>query len=119
MTVEIKDNVDTAEISQLMKNIPILQRLPISENLQPYTVFRDLVKSSCREGKDVDSLAILLSLRSEYGHFVEAAVKALWIPVSNVDSERSFSAYSNIMSDRRTTLKPSNMEIMLSLSVSD
>lgn len=115
----MKDNVDSAEISELIKKIPILQVLSLSEYLEPYTVFRDLVKSSCREGKDIDILAILQSLKLEYGHFVEAAVKALWIPLSNVDSERSFSAYSNIMSDRRTALTPSNMEVMVSLSFAD
>ncbi|XP_049964314.1 uncharacterized protein LOC126484761 [Schistocerca serialis cubense] len=54
----------------------------------------------------------------EYGLFVEAAVKTLWSPASNVDSEGSFSRYCNVMSDRRTALTSSNMEVMVSLSFS-
>lgn len=115
----MKGDLDSGEISQLIKHIPILQELLPSAYLEPYKVFRDLVASSCKEGTDVDVIAVLLSLKSEYGPFVEAAVKALWIPVSNVDSERSFSTHCNIMSDRRTALTPSNMEVMVSLSFSD
>ncbi|KAJ8880107.1 hypothetical protein PR048_020730 [Dryococelus australis] len=47
------------------------------------------------------------------------AIKCLWIPVSNVDSERAFSVYGNIVTHNRTTLCAINVEVMLKICYVD
>nr|CAD7194733.1 unnamed protein product [Timema douglasi] len=47
--------------------------------------------------KKVDILDILCGLKEDHEEFAINSIKAIWIPVSNVDSERAFSAYSNII----------------------
>ncbi|KAJ8888883.1 hypothetical protein PR048_008377 [Dryococelus australis] len=39
-------------------------------------------------------------------------VSALWIPPSNADSERAFSAYSHILSNLRTNINPQNLAVL-------
>ncbi|CAG8838338.1 55_t:CDS:1, partial [Racocetra persica] len=40
------------------------------------------------------------------------ALKYIWLPISGVDIERSFSAYKNILSDKRHSLSPESIEIL-------
>lgn len=115
----LKSNIENDDICGLMKNIPMLKDLAKTEQIVPYIVFREQASSLGKSGKDVDAVAILLSLKSEHDMFVQSVVKSLWIPVNNVDSERSFSMYNNIMTDRRTNMNAENMELMLTLAMSD
>nr|CAD7445801.1 unnamed protein product [Timema bartmani] len=77
------------------------------------------VRALQSNSKKVDILDILCGLKEDHEEFAINSIKAIWIPVSNVDSERAFSAYSNIMSDKRTNLKIENLETMLSLYFGD
>lgn len=115
----VKLSLENQDICDALKKLPILSELPSAESLQPYLLFRDSVVAACQNDKNVDIVKMLLSLKCDFPDFVEAAVKCVWIPVSNVDTERSFSTYGNIMTGNRTNLKPNNMELMTMLAFSD
>lgn len=115
----VQTDLGNNDVCDLMKKIPILRELPLSQVVEPYSIFKTKICSLCKEDKNVNVILILLSLKSDFSSFVNAAVKSLWIPVNNVDCERSFSMYNCVMSDRRTNLTPDNMELMLSMAVSD
>ncbi|KAJ8895607.1 hypothetical protein PR048_000943 [Dryococelus australis] len=53
---------------------------------------------------EIDIHPILLSLRDDFPDNSANSVTCIWIPVSNVDNERAFSMYNNIMTDKRTSL---------------
>ena len=61
----------------------------------------------------IDAFTVLLGLKANHLNFVEASVKALSIPASNVDCERAFSKYGNVLTDLRTCITPDNLEVML------
>ncbi len=44
--------------------------------------------------------------------FSALALIYIWLPVSGVDIERSFSNYKNILSDRRVTLKEASIQML-------
>ena len=71
------------------------------------------MKDSVQKGEDVNVLDILLSLKGDHSEFVECCVKALWVPCSNVDSERAISSYGNILTDLRTNTSPETLEMQL------
>ncbi|KAJ8871860.1 hypothetical protein PR048_028200 [Dryococelus australis] len=96
-----------------MSKLPLLWELLSSQVVEPYSAFRERICNICKNGKDSDVIALLF-----YLVFLNAAVKSLWIPVDNVDCQRSFSMYSCVMSNRMTNMTPDNME-MLSILVSD
>ncbi|KAJ8893981.1 hypothetical protein PR048_006582 [Dryococelus australis] len=112
---DLGHNDDCKSISKL----PLLRELPSSQVVEPYSAFRDGICSICKEGKYIDAIVVLFSVKSMFSCFVNATVKSLWIPVNNVDCEKTFSIYSCVMSDKSTNLAPDNMEIMLSMVVSD
>lgn len=105
-----------SDISSLVKCVPILNQLAPSVYLEAYSIFRDTVKKEAECGNNADVLSILFSMRSDFPSFVESAVQAMWIPVSNVDCERAFSSYGNIMTDKRTSVTAENMELMTALA---
>ena len=42
----------------------------------------------------------------------DLALVYIWLPVSDVDVERSFSSYKNILSDRRIALKEESIQML-------
>ncbi|XP_063227740.1 uncharacterized protein LOC134533894 [Bacillus rossius redtenbacheri] len=105
--------VDAVELQNKVEKVPFLSQVPFRLVLEGYTQTKQAVLKSI--SKNVDILTILLSLKSDFPEYATNAVKCLWIPVSNVDSERAFSMYSNIMSDKRTSLRADNIEVMLGM----
>lgn len=96
-----------------VQNLPLLNTLTQQEFLLGYVAFQKQVASILEEGRVTDVIQVLQGLRPEHDNFVSMAVSVLWIPPSNVDSERAFSSYGHILTDLRTGLKPSNIELML------
>lgn len=96
------------------KNVPLLGNISQKEFCEGYLAFQAQVKAMLEEQGDVDILSVLLGLKEEHHNFVKNATAAVWIPPSNVDSERAFSAYGQILTDMRTNLKSENIQIMLS-----
>ncbi|KAJ8893379.1 hypothetical protein PR048_005970 [Dryococelus australis] len=70
---------------KLMSKLPLHRELPTSKVVEPRSAFRESICSICKEGKDTDVIVVLLSLKTEFPCFVNAAIKSLWIPVNNVD----------------------------------
>ena len=62
------------------------------------------------------TLTLLISLKLEHAKFAEEAIKFLWIPVSNVNSERFLSLYKMVVNDRRTRMKEDTIEICTMLA---
>lgn len=83
-----------------------------------YTELQRVVRETlrCAECTHVDLVEILCSLRINHLDFATACLKALWICPSNVDSKRSFSKYSLVVSDRRRRLLPENAETLTMIS---
>ncbi|KAJ8868037.1 hypothetical protein PR048_031846 [Dryococelus australis] len=100
--------VDALDVETRVKTLPFLSSLSLHQMLEG----RAVINAS---GGDVDVLAILLSLKNYFQEYSCCAVKCLWIPVANADSERAFSQYNNIMTVKHTALKADNIEIMLGM----
>lgn len=114
----ITTNNVSSELCNKAKKIPFVNELSETKLLNGYSAFQAKIKSvlsqDCEDKPNI--IQVLLGMRSDHKEFVEKCVWALWIPPSNVDSERAFSAYGNIITDLRTNLKPESLEIMLGLS---
>ncbi|KAJ8890546.1 hypothetical protein PR048_010055 [Dryococelus australis] len=88
--------------------------------LEGYSAFKQIVTGKIKHSENgIDVLQILLSLKLNHTTFACNALKAVWIPISNVDSERAFSAHSDVFSDKRRSLKLENVELMVSLYFKD
>lgn len=112
-------SVTIEQVKHASKNLPLMSSLPTQVVLEGHAALKAAITTAVYAGRKFDLLQELLSLKEDHENFVDASVKSLWVPVSNVDSERGFSAYTNILTDRRTTLSPANVELMLSLTFGD
>lgn len=54
-----------------------------------------------------------MSMMPKHPEFVTSCLQVLWVPVSNIDTERGFSAYGDIFSSRRTRLGIDKVETMM------
>ncbi|XP_063225163.1 protein polybromo-1 isoform X3 [Bacillus rossius redtenbacheri] len=98
------------------KSLPFVSTVSGKEFLEGYSALKEIVVEKVKKSEgSVDIIPILLALKLDHSAFAFNALKAIWIPVSNVDSERTFSAYSDVFSDKRRSLKPQNVELMVSL----
>ena len=52
------------------------------------------------------------SIAGRFRQLSEVALEAIWMPVSSVDVERSFSQYKHLLNDRRESLTQSNTKMM-------
>lgn len=114
----VTTNIGNSALCAKAKKIPFLKDLSEIILLNGYTAFQEKIKSLLGEDREDEPniVSVLLGMKSDHKEFVEKSVWALWVPPSNVDSERAFSKYGNILTDLRTNLKPENIEIMLGLS---
>ena len=87
--------------------------------LEGHAAVKSALTKALSNGCEFDLMSELLNLKKDHAEFVHASVKSLSVPVSNVDSERGFSAHTNIASYHRTTLTPENVELMLFLTFGD
>lgn len=94
------------------QKIPLLGKLQQQNFLEGYLAFQSEVLGLLSEMRSVDVITVLLGLHEQHPDFVQTSVSALWIPPSNVDSERAFSAYGHILSDLRTNLTPENLALL-------
>ncbi|XP_034232068.1 uncharacterized protein LOC117640011 [Thrips palmi] len=102
-------------------NIPLLNVIPLANFKVLHSLLTDAVKEALKSGKKNDDVLsdALLSMKGEHLKFVTLCLQVLHIPVSNVDSERAFSAYSDILSPKRCRLSAENAEIMMCMYFSD
>lgn len=80
-----------------------------------YTRMKEIVKERTQSSK-AEIVEILFSMKNEFPDFACVSLKCVWIPCSNVDSERFFSSYNTVVSDRRHNLLDQNAELMTTLA---
>ena len=107
-------NRSAVELVAMQKNVPILERVHSQQFLEGHTIFLDAVKEQLRKEDCVslDVTEILNGLKLSHKEYAAAAVRSIWFPCSNADSERSFSKYSLVVSDRRRRLSAANAETL-------
>lgn len=59
------------------------------------------------------AVSALMDMRLHHPKFVQHCFEALYIPVCNVDCERGFSAYGDILSPNRNRLSTFNTEVLM------
>ncbi|KAJ8891152.1 hypothetical protein PR048_010666 [Dryococelus australis] len=102
-------------LNQIVKIMPVLVRQVQEKTfLAGYLSFQKQVAATLQEERKVDVPEVLNGLKESHCDFAESAISALWIPPSNVDSQRALSSFGHILTDLRTNLKVENIEIMLS-----
>ena len=97
------------EILQLLRKISNFESIPNLELSSAYRVFLhrlEMARLTDAE-RPVDILSLLQS--SPHSQFASRAISSLWAPVANADSERFFSKYSLVVSDRRLNMKESSV----------
>lgn len=116
------------EIEKAKNDITILNPIPLANFKVLHSYLCDLVKeklktsdsSKKKKGQHTDVVTdMLLTMKEKYPEFVTLCLITINVPVSNVDSERAFSAYNDILSSKRTRLSAENTEVMLCLYFSD
>lgn len=109
--------VRNSELSvvQTAAKVQLLKHLDSQVLLSGYICLQSIVKECIEKGESVNVLDILLSIKGDHSQFVECCVKALWVPCSNVDSERAISSYGNILTDLRTNSSPETLEMQLNV----
>lgn len=105
-------------------NIVLLNSIPLPNFKVLHSLLTDAVKESLQlannnKGESDIVCEALLSMKADHPEFFALCMQVLHMPVSNVDSERAFSAYSDILSPKRCRLSAENTEIMMCMYFSD
>lgn len=58
-------------------------------------------------------------MRAHHSEFAVTCLQVIYMPVSNIDSERAISAYGNVLGSKRCKLKANNTEIMVCMYFED
>ncbi|KAJ8876040.1 hypothetical protein PR048_023948, partial [Dryococelus australis] len=99
-----------------LKNLPGFSELPQTDISREYKEIKRLAELRIKKGEKVEVEGILHSASAEYPESVKCCSRLLWTATNNVDSERLLSHYNNVVTDRRTKLKESNVELLVALS---
>lgn len=109
---------DENSVKKAVRNTVFLKSIPASQISVLYNAFKDFVRTALnREATSKEDLiqSVLTGLLATHPEFAIKCLQIIFFSVSNVDSERAFSAYSDVVSAKRCNLLPSNAEIMMSL----
>lgn len=105
----LTQNVTGEEFKLLFSKVPSLMNVPLDECVHAYIDLKEQLKN-----ENLTVYEVLKSMCSEHKSFVDGALRALWMPVSNVDCERFFSQFSCVLTNRRTNLSLTNLELLSS-----
>lgn len=113
-------SIEDKKFSKMADTLPFLKSVPKTEVAAGYMALQKLVNSELQKPHiaNVDIVNLLCTLKCDFAQFAAAALKLMWIPTSNVDTERSFSKYSVVVSDRRRSLLPENAELLTMVAFS-
>jgi len=115
------------EFENAKNDIELLNVFPLPN----FKVLHSLLSDAVKEGLNSENInnrkkrendivcEALLSMKAEHPDFYALCLQVLHMPVSNVDSERAFSAYNDILSPKRCRMSAENTEIMLCMYFSD
>lgn len=114
----------TSYIRKYKNDLYVPRKIPTSNFIVLHSLLRDAVyekfKNQPKKNKDYCLVEdVLLSMREKHPEFCKSCLQALYLPTSNTDVERGFSAYNNIVSPRRCRLLEGNAELMFSLYFCD
>lgn len=108
------------------QQISLLDHIPNEQFLVLYGLLRDQVLEvsktfySRNKNATVDIVEqILIAMRPHHSEFAVTCLQIIYMPVSNVDSERAISAYGDVLSPKRCRLKADNTEIMMCIYFGD
>src|SRR5258705_8347840 len=105
-------NTSSDMLEYLLKSVPRFKGCSMEDAVIGFREVVGLVRD-----KDVLLLLdALIAMRDEYVDFSTRCLKAIWLPVSNVDSERFFSTYAMVLTDKRTNLSLTNLEVLSSFT---
>lgn len=111
-------SLSSETVIKAKKKISLLDTIPDDSFRVLHSVLADLViensKQAGNKSRDL-VLQALMSMRQDHEKFVTACIQVMHIPVSNVDVERGFSAYGDILSPKRTNLTSTKVETMMCL----
>ncbi|XP_072178106.1 uncharacterized protein [Diadema setosum] len=109
---------DPRQLGSISLDIGDYQRIPGLSNLEP-AVVEEWSMYTRLKAKEIpvplDLQRFWESMSSRYPHLARIAKDAIWMPVSSVDVERSFSQYKHILTDKREKLTPENTRMMTML----
>lgn len=103
-------------LSESFSKIPFFRTGKQSDYIDGYTHFHRLILQSIQRNEDPNVKDILLATQCCFPSFAKAALQSIWSPTNSVDAERFFSKYNIVVTDRRTALKESNVEITTMLA---
>lgn len=106
-----KSSINVKQTILLFKNLPLFNLLSESQCIEGYQHFFKQILDIIKNNLKPDILQLLMATKLKYKEFGCAAIQSIWCPVNSVDVERFFSKYNLIVTDRRTNLKESSVEI--------
>jgi len=115
-------SVTQGAILRAKSRISLFDTIPDDEFKVLHGMFCDNVKEILSVDPKLGTAAVLRALeamRGNHSEFVKTCLQSIYMPVANVDSERGFSAYGNIVSPNRTRLSKDNAEVMMCLYFGD
>ncbi|KAK3918165.1 CGG triplet repeat-binding protein 1 [Frankliniella fusca] len=115
-------SVSETAIVKAKESVKLFDTIPNDQFKILHGLFCDHVRDVLKANPKLGAAAVLRALeamRGTYPEFVKKCLQCIYISVSNVDSERGFSAYGDIMSPKRTRLSKENTEVMMCLYFGD
>lgn len=107
----IQTNI-SPQLGKRLKNIFLLSHLDENLLLQGYTELQFAVKKHVHEEDSANIVSILMGLSLNHPEFSKGVLKSIWLPCANADSERFFSKYNTVLSDRRHGLTQENLQLL-------
>lgn len=110
--------LDPNQMMSLSQDISRYRSIPGLSNADDITaewiVYRKAVDDLDGEGVG-DVLGFWHAMRSRTPELSAIATRYLSVPINSVDAERSFSAYNNVVSDKRHNLSEASTEMLVKL----
>lgn len=117
---KLTSSLSSEVVTKAKEKLSLLDMIPNENFYVLHSILGDLVKENLalaqsRSKKQVDDVVVkaLMSMMPKHPEFVTSCLQVLWVPVSNIDTERGFSAYGDIFSSRRTRLGIDKVETMM------
>ena len=105
----------TKNVIKYRNNLYVLRHIPTPNFIVLHSLFVDYLvdalKTNPKRDKDYCLISdFILSMSVKHLDFSTACLQVLYLPTSNTDVERGFSAYNKIVSDRRCRILEGNAE---------
>lgn len=110
-------NTINDDLAKTIATLPGFAGVSNNDILRGYKALQNAVEEqSTSLAGSINIIKCLQAIKAFHHEFAIRAMKAIWFPCSNTDSERLFSQYSEVLTNRRHNLTEDNLEIMTMLS---